>query len=67
MAIEVPTSVLVAVLSVSFPAVVMLMAWMVRELGRVSTSNGRMEERLDAGEQRMNDMALRLHDLERSR
>lgn len=50
---EIPDPFLVAMLAVSTPLVVGLIAWIVREMGRISVQNGRTEERMDDHERRI--------------
>ena len=67
LAAEIPDGLLYGLAPVVAAAVFGLMAWMVRELGRVSSTNAATEARLEAGERRMDDHDSRLRELERGR
>lgn len=64
---EIPDGIVFALTPVAFVLLATLMAWMVRELGRTSETNGRLEERMRDAEERLHDHSQRLRDLERSR
>jgi hypothetical protein len=57
---EIPDGLLFGVVPVALALIVTLMAWIVRELGRISVANARTEERFE-------DHERRLSNLERSR
>lgn len=50
LAVEIPDGLLTALVSVSFPLVVGMLVWIVRELARISTQQTRLEERQAAAE-----------------
>ena len=62
-----PDAYLVAVLPVLLVAIFGLMAWIVRELGRISNANSTSEVVIAHLERTVNDHAERIHDLEMSR
>lgn len=66
-AAEIPDGIVYALTPVVFVLLASLMAWMVRELGRTSETNGRLEERMQDAEERLRDHSQRLRDLERIR
>jgi hypothetical protein len=57
-AVEIPDGLIYALLPVSFVMIVGLMAWMVRELGRISENNARFEERVEDHERRLNRLEV---------
>jgi hypothetical protein len=50
---EIPDGLIFALLPVSFVMIVGLMAWIVRELGRITVQNARTEERHEDHERRI--------------
>jgi hypothetical protein len=53
LAAEIPDGLIYAVIPVSFTLIVGLMAWIVRELSRISVQNARSEETLKDHERRI--------------
>lgn len=66
-AAEIPDGYLVAFLSAGLPAVLLLMAWIVRELNRTSSRLDVMDLRESERSQDVNDHEERLRALERRR
>lgn len=64
LAVEIPDPLLTALVSISFPLVVGLMAWIVRELTRISQTTTRLEERQRFSEWRHDAHEARLRELE---
>ena len=58
LATEIPSEFLTVFLGVSFTAVIGLMAWIVRELSRISTQSSRLEERSNDHERRLEKAGL---------
>ena len=57
-ATEIPSEFLTVFLGVSFTAVIGLMAWIVRELSRISTQSSRLDERTEDHERRLEKAGL---------
>lgn len=64
MGMQIPDAALTALVAVSFPLVVSLMVWIVRELARISTQQTRLEERQRFSEWRHDSHEARLRELE---
>ena len=54
----IPDGYLIALMAVSFPATIGLMAWIVRELSRIATQSAVLEERQDGFEHRLDKAGL---------
>jgi hypothetical protein len=52
-AVEISEGLIFGLIPISFTMVVGLMAWMVRELGRISETSARLEERIHDHERRL--------------
>ena len=61
--VALPLEVVVAVLVIVLPGLIALMAWIVREMGRTTTNNALLDQRL-TGEMRRIDQQLADHDRE---
>ena len=57
-ATEIPSEFLTVFIGVSFTAVIGLMAWIVRELSRISSQSSRLEERSEDHERRLEKAGL---------
>lgn len=53
---EIPDGLIYGVVPVALMLIVGLIAWIVRELGRISVQNGRAEERFDDHERRISTL-----------
>lgn len=62
LATEIPDGLVYAVIPVSFVMVVSLMAWIVRELSRISVNNARTEEAVKDHERRITNLERRRVD-----
>ena len=61
--VALPLEVVVAVLVIVLPGLIALMAWIVREMGRTTTNNALLDQRL-TGEMKRVDQQLADHDRE---
>lgn len=53
LSVEVPDGLLIALVAAGFPLIAGLLAWIVRELSRITVTNARLEERQEAYEGRL--------------
>ncbi len=59
LATEIPDGLVYAVIPVSLTLIVALMAWIVRELSRISVANARSEQTLEDHERRIGELEHR--------
>lgn len=58
LAASIPDGYLIAMMAVSLPATIALMAWIVRELSRISTQSAVLEARQDQVEHRLDQAGI---------
>jgi len=51
--VEIPDGIVVAAVAAGFPLIAGLLAWIVKELSKITVQNARLDERMDAHDERL--------------